>query len=373
MNNKNILHLLPALNTGGVENEVIQLSILAKQNGYNIFVMSAGGTKVSDLLSHNITHIKLKIGSKNPIIFIYNIFFLNFMIKKYFINIVHVHSRVPAWCLYFANLFLNVKIISTIHGAYSISGEVKKFYNAIMLKANKILAVSDYIKNYILTKYKTNKDIEIVHCGVDTNIYNPSNITTKECDLFLQTNNIPQDKPIILLPGRVVKSKGHDILLECLKILPKNSVTCIILGNAKIGSNYIDSLKLKIQQYNLNKRVYFINAINNMKIAYGAADIIISASIKPEAFGLTLIEAMSMKKIVVASNIGGAKEIINNKKNGFLFKAENVLDLKKTIFEILKMTEKEKNDICNAARNHVLEYFSIESKNIKMLEIYRNI
>ena len=372
MNKKVILQLLPALNTGGVENEVMQLSILAKLHNFDVIVVSAGGSKVSELSAYNIKHIKLKIGSKNILYFICNIFYLHYIIKKNAINIVHVHSRVPAWCLYFAKIYCNIKIITTIHGAYSISSAIKKMYNSIMLKADKIISVSNYIKNYISTNYDINKQVQTVHCGVNTD-YFKLNIIDNNNETFVDKYKIPQDKPIILLPGRIVKTKGHDLLIECLKILPKNSVTCVILGNPKADPTYIDSLKNKVKQYTLTNRVLFIKAIDNIKMAYKSADIIISPSIKPEAFGLTLIEAMAMQKIVIASNIGGAKEIITDNENGKLFATEDILNLKQNILDVIKMTQHERDLMGKKARDHIIKNFSIDSKNDKMLKIYRDI
>ena len=144
---KVILQIVPSLEIGGAEAGTLEISRFMKQKGWKVIVASSGGSLIRNLALDNIIHVKLPMNSKNPLIIIINIFRLAWVIKKYRIKIVHVRSRAPAWSAYYAcSMFRGIKFITTVHGAYNNQNFLKKFYNSIMLKSNKIIAISKYIK-----------------------------------------------------------------------------------------------------------------------------------------------------------------------------------------------------------------------------------
>ena len=157
-NKKIILQVIPAMEMGGAEVGTLDISSYMKKKGWNVIVTSSGGSLVEKLNFRKIKHIKLPLNSKNPLIIFFNIFTLAWIIKKYKVKIVHVRSRAPAWSAYYAcSMFRGVKLVSTVHGAYNNQNIFKKIYNSIMLKSIKIIAISKYIKNYLLKNYKFTK------------------------------------------------------------------------------------------------------------------------------------------------------------------------------------------------------------------------
>ena len=155
---KIILQVIPAMDMGGAEVGTLEISNYMKKKGWNVIVTSSGGSLVEKLNFRKINHIKLPLNSKNPLIIFFNIFTLAWIIKKYKVKIVHVRSRAPAWSAYYAcSMFRGVKLVSTVHGAYNNQNIFKKIYNSIMLKSTKIIAISKYIKNYLLKNYKFTK------------------------------------------------------------------------------------------------------------------------------------------------------------------------------------------------------------------------
>ena len=152
-NKKIILQVIPEMNIGGAEIGTLEISTYMKKKGWKVIVTSSGGSLVQKLDFRSIKHIKLPLKFKNPLMILFNIFTLAWIIKKYKVKIVHVRSRAPAWSAYYACLMLRgVKLVSTIHGAYSNQNIFKNFYNSVMLNSVKIIAISKYIKNYLLQK-----------------------------------------------------------------------------------------------------------------------------------------------------------------------------------------------------------------------------
>ena len=157
-NKKIILQVIPAMEMGGAETGTIEISSYMKQKGWQVIVTSSGGSLIKKLDYRKIKHVKLPLNSKNPLIIFFNIFALAWIIKKYKVKIVHVRSRAPAWSAYYAcSMLKGVKLVSTVHGAYNSQNIFKKIYNSIMFKSVKIIAISKYIKNYLLQNYKFTK------------------------------------------------------------------------------------------------------------------------------------------------------------------------------------------------------------------------
>ena len=157
------MQLLPSLESGGVERGTIDIAKVLKRDNFEPIVASSGGVLVYDLREAGINHILIpSLLKKNPISIILNIKKLKKVINDHNIDIIHARSRAVMWSAYFACKKTNVKLVSTVHGTYSCdflgikNFFLKKIYNNVMLKADHIIAVSNFIKSYLLQNYSGN-------------------------------------------------------------------------------------------------------------------------------------------------------------------------------------------------------------------------
>lgn len=368
-----ILQVLPSLMSGGVEKEVIENAKFIQKNGYNSFVASAGGALVAQLYDAGARHIELPLNSKNPFIIYNNINALADIIRQHNIGIVHVQSRAPAWSAYYAAKKTNCKFITTVHGAYNINNFLKKKYNAIMTKGVKVIAVSHFIADYLKENYEIDASkIEIVHCGINLEYFNYEKIPQARMVNLSGQLKLQTDKPIILVPGRITRGKGHKYVIEAIKLL-KKPVQCIIVGDDKGHIDYRMELQSLIDSYELSRKIMITNNIKDMPAMYGLSDIVISASCKAEAFGLVSIEAQAMGRMMIATNIGGSKETIINGQTGWLVEPENPEQIKDAIQEALALDMPQRLYRAKLARNHVEKHFSLLAKEEKLLHIYRKL
>jgi glycosyltransferase involved in cell wall biosynthesis len=134
----------------------------------------------------------------------------------------------------------------------------------------------------------------------------------------------------------------------------------IILGSDQGRNIYKKKLIRLSEQYRLNNQLKFIDHCPNMSLAYKISDVIISASTEPEAFGRVSVEAQSMEKPIIASNIGGSNETIINDKTGFLFESGNSEALSKKIIEVLQLDESTLKSMGIEGRKNVIKKFNIE-------------
>jgi len=367
-NKKKILQVIPAMEMGGAEAGTVEISSYMKKKGWDVIVASSGGSLVKKLNLRNINHIKLPLNSKNLLIIFFNIFTIAWIIKKHKIKIVHVRSRAPAWSTYYAcSMFRGIKLISTVHGAYNNQNIFKKIYNSIMLKSVKIIAISNYIKNYLLKNYKFSKKkmekIVVIPRGVDLERFNPKNVNSKR--LFFLSNQweLPDGIPVILFPSRIAPFKGHKTLLKAISLLKKESeikFICLIAGLPKKNSNYVSEINSIIENNSLSEYVKFVGQCSDMPAAYKISDIVVSPADKPEGFGRIIIESQSMKIPVIASAHGGSLELIKNNYNGLLFKPSNEHDLADKLKHLLSLSKNAKDMIIKRANVLVNEKYNID-------------
>ena len=366
---------------GGAEIGTIEISRYMKKKGWNVIVASSGGSLVNKLDIKNILHIKLPLKSKNPLIIFFNIFRIAWVIKKNKVKIVHLRSRAPAWSAYYAcSMFRGIKIVSTIHGAYNVQNFFKKIYNSIMLKSTRIIAISKYVKNYLLTNYKFTKrkseSIIVIPRGVDPEKFDSKNVDSQK--LFFLSNHwqLPDGIPIILFPSRIAPFKGHKTLLRAITILkkdPKIPFICLMPGLVKKNSNYENELNSIIQDNELADYIRFPGPCFDMPAAYKISDIVVSPADKPEGFGRIIIESQSMERPVIASAHGGSLELIKNNYNGLLFKPKNEQDLADKIKYLLLLPQKEKQKIVKRAKELVNKKYNIDNMCELNLKLYNSI
>lgn len=367
-----ILQVLPSMISGGVERGVIDIAKFLVSQNHRPLVLSSGGPMVSQLEEAGVQHITLNIASKNPFVMWKNIAAISNIIRTFKVDIVHARSRAPAWTCYYACRKTKAKFVTTVHGIYS-TNFFKRFYNNIMIKGDEVIAVSDWVKDYLVRNYSIREDkIIIIHRGADTNYFNPKNIKKNKLASMRLAYEVPEGVPVILLPGRITEWKGHKLLLEVLTKLKGLSLYCLIVGDKNKRLEYATELQRDIDLLKLPIKIF--DTEKDMLHLYALSDIVISPSIRSEAFGRVITEAQSMGKLVVASNIGGAAETIQNEVNGFHFTCGNAGDLADKIryaFSILGT--KKHAELITEARNSVVNNYSLQKMQEKTLEVYQRL
>ena len=369
-----ILQVLPAMMSGGVEREVLDIAYSLAKEGHKSFVTSSGGRLVGTLYQNKSRHFELPLHSKNPIVIFKNIFNLSKIIKLHDIDIIHAQSRAPAWSAYFAAKLTGCHFVTTIHGAHGVKGVFKKLYNSVMTKGERVIVVSNFIAEYARSNYNFNHDnLVTIHCGTNINQFDYSKIDKKRIIDLAHNLRIPMDKPIIMLPGRFSRSKGHLFLLEAIKNLPSKSVTCLFVGEYSGHLKYHAELQEKIDEYGLKDTVILTGNIGDMAAIYALSDVVACVSTKPEAFGLISIEAQALGRMVIATDIGGIRETITHKKTGWLVEPNNVEELSSTLKKILAMSPVSRLKYAKEARNNVEKNFSLATMGKKIINIYQEV
>ena len=365
----NVLQVIPRLGYGGAETGCYDIAHYLSEKECGSFIATSGGELLKFIKKEKVKIFKLPVHSKNPILIIFNTLILSLFIIFFKINIVHARSRAPAWSCYLACLLTNRTFVTTFHGTYNFKSKFKKFYNSIMLRTKLTIAGSNFIFSHINENYheylNKGKKLRVIFRGINVDYYNQKNISILKQEKLKQEWGVQSNKFIILMPGRLTYWKGQEKFIESLNILIEDydfiNFQAIMLGSDQGRNVYKKKLINLVERYNLNKKVKFINHCKEMPLAYSLADAVVSASIEPEAFGRVAVEAQSMGKPIIASNIGGSKETILNKKSGFLYKFDDPRELAKSLNTVIQLTQEELKSMGNEGRKNVTQKFDVET------------
>ena len=372
----NILQVIPTLNISGAEQGCFDVANYLTKNGFTSNVVTSSGYRIDQLKKNGSIVNKIPVHSKNPVTIIFNIFRILKIVKKNNINIIHARSRAPAWSCYFVAKIAKIKFITTFHGTYNFNNKIKKFYNSIMLRSDYVIAISEFIYNEIKTKYAySKKNISVISRGIDIKYLDPSKIDYKKVNNFLKDLNLENNSIKLVLPGRVSGWKGHKIAIEAMTYLREKSskdFVLLIVGptdNLKLKNN----LLRKINELKLENIVKFIGPSKEMDLVYSTADIVLSCSTDPEAFGRIPVEAQAMGKVIIASNHGGHRETIINGLSGFLYPPLNPIELANSIIKAISNEIYLDEQYKIKRRQIILDNFTDLNMCQKTLEVYNKV
>ena len=363
-----VLQVIPTLGYGGAETGCYDLAHYLYEQNCSSYIVTSGGELLKYINKNRVKVIRLPVHSKNPLLILINAIILSFIILFLKISIVHARSRAPAWSCYIATKITRRKFVTTFHGTYNFNNVFKKFYNSIMLKSDLIIAGSNFIFSHINENYpeylNSKKKFLVIFRGINTDYFDGSTILDTDEDKLLKKWEIKRGKKIILLPGRLTEWKGQELFLEAINLvniqLGHEAFYAVILGSDQGRKIFKKKLIRLVDQYRLSNQVRFIDECKKMPIAYKIANIVISSSIEAESFGRVSVEAQSMEKPIIASNIGGSNETIVNNKTGILFESGNPEALSAKIVEVLQLDETTLKLMGNEGRKNVVKKFNIE-------------
>jgi len=364
-----VLQVIPKLGFGGAETGCYDLAHFLAEQECKSFLITSGGELLKFVRRDKVKVIRLPVQSKNPLIMFINFIIIFFIILLYNIDIVHARSRAPAWSCLWACFFSRKKFVTTFHGTYNFSSKLKLFYNSVMVRSKLIIAGSNFIFNHISENYHKylnpkKKKLMVVFRGINLEYFSSKNTSEKKSNALAITWKIDKNKFIILLPGRLTKWKGHEIFIESLNLLiesyNKNNFYAIILGSDQGRNAYSKKLSLLVERYRLGKKLTFVENCKEMPVAYKLADLVVSCSIEPEAFGRVAVEAQAMNRPIIASDIGGSKETILSGKSGLLYKSEDPKELAKALNKFMEMDKESLNLTGEQGRQNVEKKFNVD-------------
>lgn len=357
-NKYTIAQILPALNTGGVERGVVEISKALTESNFRSIVISSGGHFESQLRRNGAIHYKLDVHSKNPLRWVKIRNQLKVILEEEKVDLLHLCSRAPAWIAFPLGSILDIPVITSVHMRFRRTNIFKKIYNSVLTKGDAVIAISKHIEKSIKTVFpKVGHKINVIHRGVDLELFNPNNIKAGRIIAQSKTLNLRDNVPVIVMASRPAMWKGYSVLITALSKV-KEDFQCVLIGAGDGSTKFQKILIDKIIRLKLEAKVKLLKSTRDIQAAMILGDIVVMPSLTPEPFGRVILEAQALGKIPIAFNHGGASETIINGKTGFLAEPLKIESLAENISLALNLKAIKKEKMGDYSKKFVSKNFS---------------
>lgn len=309
-----VLQVLPALDAGGVERGTLEVARELVRRGHRALVVSGGGRMVPELEATGARHITWAVGKKSPLTLNYVRPLRQLMLAEK-VDIVHARSRLPAWVSYFAWRKLpperRPRFLTTVHGAYRVNR-----YSAVMTRGERIVAISEWMKQYVLENYRgiDPDSIIVIPRGVDpqryTHGWQPDDEWTGR---FFDEHPSLRGKRLLSTTARITRRKGIEDFIGLIANLLKQgeNVHGLVVGGASSSKRrYFQQLKQEVQRKGLSLHVSFLGHRDDTRELMAISDIVFNLAREPEGFGRTTVEALALGIPVIAYRHSAIEEVM---------------------------------------------------------------
>jgi glycosyltransferase involved in cell wall biosynthesis len=366
-----VLQVLPKLDTGGSERVAIEIAEGLTGAGHRALITCDGGVLTQAALRAGAEILRLPLDTKSPLAIRRNAGQLARLIKAQNVDIVHAHSRAPAWSAYWAAKRTGKQFVTTYHGTYSENVPFKRRYNAIMAAGDRVIAVSAFIAERIRARHPDiGEKLFVIPGGVDPVKFDPAAVLGDRAVRLAQHWRLPLGAPTIMLPGRLTGWKGQMNAITALASLRHKDAVLMLVGSDQGRERYTQSLIAHAAALGVADRLRLAGHVEDMPAAMMLADIVLNASTNPEAFGRTIVEAQAMARVVIAADHGGARETIRDGETGLLFPPGDDGALAAAIDRVLDLPLDARIAWGRHARAVVSEVYSVAAMQAAMLDVY---
>jgi glycosyltransferase involved in cell wall biosynthesis len=368
-----VLQVLPSLVSGGAERGTVELAAALTAAGWNAYVASAGGPLERDIVRCGATHLPLPLASKNLLMMRRNTAALVRAIRRFGIDIVHARSRAPAWSAWSAAGATGRHFVTTFHNAYGAGSALKRWYNSVMARGERVIAISDFVAEHAASIYGVGNDrLRTIPRGVDLDIFDPRRVGGQRIASLARQWRLPDGVPTLMLPGRLTRWKGGLDFIAAIAALGRRDICCVLVG-AEQRRGFRRELEGAIEGRGLAGVFRIVEHCHDMPAAYMLADVVISASTDPEGFGRIIVEAQAMGRPVVATDHGGARETIVPGSTGWLVPARDPAALAAAIGRALSLGPGERSQLARQAIAHIAANFTRETMCARTIAVYEEL
>ena len=366
-----VLQVLPRFSAGGVEWGAAEVAACLARRGWTALVASERGGLEQRLRHEGGRHVRLPLASKNPGTMALNVGRLARLIESEGVDIVHARSRAPAWSAYFAARRTGRPFITTFHGTYFDGGWFKRRYSSVMLRGEPTIVISQFVRDEILAHWPIDPGrLRLIPRGVDLSRFDPAKVAPDRVVALARQWRLPDGVSVVMMPARLARWKGHEVLIQALAKLARHDLCCVMVGEADRHPRLQEELMAMVRRLALEGAVRFVGRCDDMPAAYLLADVVVSASIQPEAFGRVIVEAQAMGRPVIASAHGGAGETIVHGETGFLIAPNDAAALAECLAGVLALNPDERKALVERAAHSARSTYATERMCERTLAVY---
>jgi glycosyltransferase involved in cell wall biosynthesis len=319
-----LLQVVPALNTGGVEQTTLDVAGAVVRAGGRAIIASAGGRLEIGLVERGAEAVHMPLDSKNPLVLAANAGRLEKLIRGEGVSLVHVRSRAPAFSAIRAARRSGVPTVTTYHGVYNARSALKRWYNGVMTRGDLTIANSEFTRDHLIREHRVEASrVVAIPRGVDLARFDPALVSADRVTALRSAWRLAPDerRRVVLLAGRLTRWKGQVLLVEALAELRRRTgrddIVLVLAGDDQGRTAYRNELEDLILNRELEDSVRIVGHVRDMPAAYLAADVAAAPSLDPEAFGRTAVEPQAMGRPVLAADHGAVRETVVDGETGW--------------------------------------------------------
>ncbi len=367
------LQVLPSLFSGGAERGTVELAGALVAAGWTSYVASGGGPLECEIARAGATHLTLPLASKNPLIMRRNTVALIRLIRQLGVDIVHARSRAPAWSACAAARATGRRFVTTFHNAYGARTALKRRYNSVMARGDRVIAISDFVADHAVNIYGVGRDrLRTIPRGVDLEVFDQNRVGAQRIINLARQWRLPDGPPVVMLPGRLTRWKGGLDFIAAIATLGRRDICCVLVGFEQ-RPGFRRELEAAIRENGLPGIFRIVEECRDMPAAYMLADVVVSASRDPEGFGRIIVEAQAMGRPVVATDHGGARETVVPGVTGWLVPPRDPAALTAAIGEALGLAAHERRQLAERSIAHIAARYTSEEMCAGTIRVYEEL
>jgi glycosyltransferase involved in cell wall biosynthesis len=369
-----VLQVISSLEPGGSATSAADLSTGIIRAGGKSIIVSTGGALVSRIRRAGATHIDMAVGTNNVLTMYSNSRAIAKLIRKHKVDLVHQEGFIGAWSAFNAAAQTSTPIIGTVYRLTHPTGRFHDWSTTSLLGAKHLIAVSDFVASKLNDgMISAETELTTISRGVDVTQFNPGAINADRLIQLANHWSLPDGVPIVMVPARIAGGKGQTMVVDALAQIGRRDVMCLIAGKINEQDPYYNELVDLILAKDIADIVKIVGECHDMPAAYMLADVVVSASTEPEAFGRVCVEAQAMGRPVIATDHGGAQEAVLQGRTGWLVPPGNSRALAGALAAAIDLDASTRADVALVARRHAIEAYSLDLMCEKTFELYDGI
>jgi len=380
LSGRTVLQIVPSLGRGSSERIVLALAAALADVGARALVAAEDGSMISELQAKGGIWLPFPAKTRNPLAMLVNVRKLAGLIRSEGVDLVHVHSRAPAWVALAATRLTHKPLVTTFHSSYGARSSAKVLYNSVMTRGDAVIVHSEYTAGQIAKAYPAaGPRMRVIGAGVDFRDFSPSLVDPERVARLRAEWGVAAHEHIVLLAARLSSLRAQKNLIEAADLLARrglNQTKFILVGEAPVKSVGRDVEALIVAK-GLQDVILRVGACADMPAAFLSAALVVVPSTEPEAFGLTSVEAQALGTPVVVSELGAVAETVlappdvpPEQRTGWRIAPNDPQALAEAILQGLSLGASAKDAIGMRARQHVISRFAMERMTAQTMDVY---
>ncbi|MEW6766653.1 MAG: glycosyltransferase [Pseudomonadota bacterium] len=379
-----VLIAVPTLESGAADYGALDLVKLLHGAGHRPIVVSTGGRLVGQVVAHGGEFVAMNVASKNPLVMMDCARRLTALVRQRKCHVVHALGRAPGWSAYVAARVNRRPFVTSWYKGFREQNAFKRFYNSVMVRGDRVIAASEDIADLIRERYRTPLErMQVLPSSFDVAQFDPANVSAERVSKIRQAWGVSKETRVILAPGRMVRRKGHHLIVQAaqrLKASGFKDFLIVFTGEDQGRTSYTGDLWDLIATTDTNDVIRLAGLTGDLPAAFAASSIAVFASTQPEGTARNILAAQAMGVPVVASDMSAGPDIVlappaisEDRMTGLRFSSHDTAALAAALSKLLGLSADGRRAIGTRGRDWILSHHDAQAVAERTLGLYVNL